>query len=146
VLARRPREAILVAYVIVFVWLFVPEALIPIAHHMGPPLGWVGPVNDWMLLTNPLHVWRMLTQEQFMYMYLNTVNRAWVVAWMTTRSNLILVQFLWMAGLQAGFGVLFLVLAIVGLRPLRGSEGRRAVKEEERPFLATIARALRTDP
>ena len=41
--------------------------------------------------------------------------------------------------------MLFLVLAIVGLRPLHGGEGRRAVKKERGPLLATIGRALRTE-
>ena len=50
-----------------------------------------------------------------------------------------------MAGLQAGFGVVFLVLAIVGLRPLHGGEGRRRVKKERSPLVTTIGQALRTE-
>ena len=65
--------------------------------------------------------------------------------WLSSRSNEILVRFLWMAGLQAGFGIMFLLLAIVGLRPLRGGEGHRDVQKERSPLVATIGRALRTE-
>lgn len=142
VLARRPREAILVAFVLVFVWLCVPLAIEPLAHHMGWPLSWVGPVNDFLLLMNPASVWRLLTQR--MAMYVNFSNQTWMTAWLSTLSNEILGRFLWMASFQAGFGVLFLVLAIFGLRPIRGGEGRRVVKKERGALLATIGGALRT--
>ena len=67
VLSRRPREAILVAYLLVFVWLFLPLVLEPIAHHMSWPLNWVEPVNEFVLLTNPAYVWRMLTSGMYLY-------------------------------------------------------------------------------
>src|SRR5262245_59560305 len=46
VLARRPRDAILAAYGVLAFWLLIPPAIDPYAHHLGPPLGWVEPVND----------------------------------------------------------------------------------------------------
>jgi hypothetical protein len=49
-----------------------------------------------------------------------------------------------MAGLQAASGGVCLLLAIVGLRPLRGSEGGRRLKWKSGTFVATIASALRT--
>jgi ABC-type transport system involved in multi-copper enzyme maturation permease subunit len=144
VLARRPREAILVAYVVVFVWLFLPLAIAPIAQNMGPPLSWVGPLNDFVLLSNPVHIWRQLTNYSYQYIYSYNINLPFTVTWINNRRDELLVQFLCMAGLQAGLGVLGLALAIVGLRPLRGGEGRRAVKKAQRGALATMARALRT--
>jgi hypothetical protein len=140
VLAPRPREAILMAYVAVFTWLFLPRVVDEMVP-LGPPLQWVEPVNDCVLLMNPIHVWDRLTSHHFYYdvMVSGTVVRLW-----TAGANALLAQLLWMAGLQAAFGVVFLVLAIVGLRPLRGSEGGRRPQRQHGPFIATIASALRT--
>lgn len=134
VVARRPREAILAAYLLVFAWLFLPPAIEPTARYMSWPLNWVEPVNRFMMWTNPYHVWRMLTNLRYMT----------VVLGFTRSTNEILVRFLCMAGLQAGLGIFFLLLAILGLRPLRGGEGRRAPKEERGNLVASISRALRT--
>lgn len=143
VVAPRPREAILVAYGIVFSWLFLPLLLRPIAHHMDWPLNWVQPVNEFMILSNPMEGWRLLTRR------IDTralvINNPWLGAtWLTSAANELLFHFLQMVGLQAGFGLICLVLAIVGLRPLRGGEGRRALKKERVSVLGTIAQALRT--
>src|SRR5262249_5019112 len=70
VVARRPREAILVAYVLVAVWLLVPVTIAPIADYLDGPLGWVKPVNDALLMTNPIHNWRMLTNHVYESRYL----------------------------------------------------------------------------
>jgi ABC-type transport system involved in multi-copper enzyme maturation permease subunit len=146
VLAPRPREAILVTYVLVFVWLFLPPILVPIAPAMDWPLNWVRPVNDFLLLMNPIYVWELLTNQMSMYATFVASGgpAAWLL-WMGSLQNAMLIQFLWMAGLQSAFGVVFLVLAILGLRPLRGREGRPSVKQERGHFLATVARTLRTD-
>src|SRR4051794_38539818 len=51
-LARRPREAILVAYVLEFLWVVVPVFLAEHARNLGPPLQWVEPANDFVMLVN----------------------------------------------------------------------------------------------
>jgi ABC-type Na+ efflux pump permease subunit len=148
VLARRPREAILVAYALVFTWLCLPLAIEPLAPHMDWPLNWVGPVNDFVLLTNPEHIWRMMTSHS--YLLRVNVSRNLGAAWLpviTARyRNDMLVQLVWMAGLQATLGLVCLGLAIVGLRPLRGAEGKRGRPTEPARFLAPVARFLRTVP
>jgi ABC-2 family transporter protein len=108
-LARRPRDAILAAYGLEAAWIYGPDWIRPFAHDLRGPLFWVGTVNDWMMLSNPLIVWRELTWRASDFQR---------VPWF-------LLQFhemsYWMAGLQGVFGLLFLTLAIAGLRPLRGS-------------------------
>jgi ABC-type transport system involved in multi-copper enzyme maturation permease subunit len=146
VLARGPREAILVAYVLVFVWLFLPRLIEPIAHHMDWPLNWVGPVNDFVLLTNPAHVWDMMTNRLYYFNPMWRTNRTWVLQWLAGARSEILVYFAWMGGLQSLFGVLFVLLAVVALRPLKGGERRSERKKVRGHLLATIGSALRTVP
>ena len=61
VLARWPRDAVLVTYTLVAVWLMGPPVMSPIAHSLGWAFGWFGPVNDWMLMTSPMVVWSQMT-------------------------------------------------------------------------------------
>jgi ABC-type transport system involved in multi-copper enzyme maturation permease subunit len=127
ILARRPREAILAAYGLGAVWLLVPFWLKGISGYLGGTLWWVPSVNQALLMSNPIEVWSTST----MRVYIRT---AWAVRRPTaggvfvpttmpgwTVGNGFEWQFAWMAGIQAIFGLLFLVLAIAGLRPLRGS-------------------------
>src|SRR5262249_36010280 len=44
-MARRPREAILVTYGLVAIWLLEPMLAAPFDHGLGWPLQWVKPVN-----------------------------------------------------------------------------------------------------
>jgi ABC-type transport system involved in multi-copper enzyme maturation permease subunit len=113
VLARRPRDAILAAYGLLGLWLLIPPAIEPYAHHLGPPLGWAEPVNEWLLSSNPIDVWWRAT--------------GFIVDWATRRLRPVWfvwgfeTSFYWMVGIQATAGLLFLVLAVAGLRPLRGT-------------------------
>jgi hypothetical protein len=111
-LARRPRDALMVAYGLEFFWLFVPPFLQPFAHHLGWPYDWVGPVNDWALMTNPLVLWNELIR------FSNAP-----VWWRGRgfRMGTLWESIYWLSGLQAGLGLLFLFLAVAGLRPFRGS-------------------------
>jgi ABC-type transport system involved in multi-copper enzyme maturation permease subunit len=112
-LARRPREAILAAYGLEACWIFGPIWIRPFAHDLRGPLFWVGPVNDWMLLSNPLVVWWELTSRASSFQWWNRI-APWFILQFHESSY-------WMAGLQSVFGLLFLSLAIAGLRPMRGS-------------------------
>ena len=80
VLARRPREAILVAYVLIFVWLLLPQVILPLAHHMGWPLNWVEPVNEFVLMMNPYDVWLMLSEGRSLYVAYPTT--PWLSGWL----------------------------------------------------------------
>jgi ABC-type transport system involved in multi-copper enzyme maturation permease subunit len=112
-LARRPRDAILAAYGLGAFWLLVPIAIEPYAHHLNPPLGWVEPVNEWLIASNPIVVWSQATNIIHDWK-LGRVRPVFFVGQFEE-------VFYWMAGIQSAVGLSFLVLAIVGLRPLRGT-------------------------
>jgi ABC-type transport system involved in multi-copper enzyme maturation permease subunit len=112
IVARGPRDAILLTYGLVTLWLVGPLAIDGVAHAIRGPLFWIGTVNDWFLLSNPVVAWWQLTNHS--------------VRITPFRVSITLGgQFLWhfyvMAAIQTVAGLLFLVLAIAGLRPLRGA-------------------------
>jgi ABC-type transport system involved in multi-copper enzyme maturation permease subunit len=113
ILARRPREAILAAYGLEAFWLFVPVAIDPFARNMSWPLGWVETANYWLLRLSPLPVWDLATRSF-------RLGRTGEFIRLLSTEDFVS-EFYWMAGLQTAFGVLLLVLAVAGLRPLRGS-------------------------
>jgi ABC-type transport system involved in multi-copper enzyme maturation permease subunit len=112
IMARRPRDAILAAYGLGAIWLLVPIWLQPIARYLdGGPLWWVGPVNEWALVTNPRFVWEFTPNLMFR---LGGLRAAWFLGRFST-------AFYWMVTLQSLFGLCFITLAVVGLRPMRGA-------------------------
>jgi ABC-type transport system involved in multi-copper enzyme maturation permease subunit len=152
VLARRPRDAILITYMLVFAWLFLPLPLGSLVHDVGWPwhLAWMAPINDVMLMMNPLHVWEMMTIRNYYYMAVSTgsASALWAPGLVSGMGIDVLATFAWMAVLQILCGSLFLVLAILALPPLRAVEGPRVKKQEPGRFrfLAPVASALRTVP
>jgi ABC-type transport system involved in multi-copper enzyme maturation permease subunit len=113
IMARRPRDAILVTYGIGALWLLVPAWLQPTAHYLSGSLWWVGPVNDWVLMTNPLFVWGQATNQIF-FLTRGGLRAGWFLGQFTW-------IFYWMVGLQSALGLLFVALAVLGLRPMRGN-------------------------
>ena len=113
IMARRPREAILVTYGIGTIWLLAPVWLGRTAHYMSGTLWWVGPVNDYALMTNPLFVWEHATNQIYFFTR-GGLKAGWFLgqfAW----------HFYWMVGLESALGLLFIALAVLGLRPMRGT-------------------------
>jgi len=110
IVAQRPRDAILASYGLLAFWLLGPMSIAGVAHEIRGPLFWIGPVNDWLLISNPVVAWSELTRGSFRF---------------TPGSGTLGGQFRWnfseMAGIHTVLGLLFLVLAIAGLRPMRGS-------------------------
>jgi ABC-type transport system involved in multi-copper enzyme maturation permease subunit len=121
ILARRPRDAILVTYGLGSMWLLIPVWIAGISRFLGGALEWVPLVNDAVLLSNPWKVWTASTMRQYNWRIGRTIP-GWAPPFFpgSARSGFEW-DFGWMAGIQAIFGLTFLVLAIVGLRPLRGS-------------------------
>ena len=78
------------------------------------PLGWTDQANQALLVFNPIHVWSISTRRNYNPMIGFTPG--WAASWNS---------FEWHFGLmsivQTVAGSLFLVLAIAGLRPLRGT-------------------------
>src|SRR5262249_13026011 len=115
VLARRPRDAILAAYALEAIWLIGPPAIEEIVRYCDGPLGWAWPVSILLIVTNPLIALDRMTSG-----YGYWPGWEYFDDWFTgvTASQ---AAFLLMVVIQMVAGLLFLVLAIAGLRPLRGS-------------------------
>jgi ABC-type transport system involved in multi-copper enzyme maturation permease subunit len=115
VLARRPRDAILAAYALEAIWLLGPPAAEEIVKYCDGPLGWAWPVCILLIVTNPLIVLDRMTSGygywpgwEFFDDWLPGVTASQAAFWL-------------MVVIQTFAGLFFLVLAIAGLRPLRGS-------------------------
>ena len=115
ILARRPRDAILATYGVGSLWLLGPIWLGGIAEYLDGPLAWVPPVVFGMLRSNPISVWRIATGRDYNWMTCSYVP-GWALPWRSFES-----EFGMMAAIQAAFGLLFLIAAIAGLRPMRGT-------------------------
>jgi ABC-type transport system involved in multi-copper enzyme maturation permease subunit len=113
IMARRPRDAILIAYSLEFLCLLFPAWLGKHQDNLGGALWWVGPVNDWVLMVNPFFVWARATRQ--VYVFTATGMRpTWFMSDFTG-------AFYWMVGLQSVLGLAFVALSVFGLRPMRGS-------------------------
>jgi ABC-type transport system involved in multi-copper enzyme maturation permease subunit len=130
ILSRRPRDAVLAAYGLLVLWLIAPLFVGRFAEHLTEgPLGWVKPVNDALLLGNPITVWSTSTMN-------SSFNRrgripvliGGAIRWVSPtrapgwwRPPGFEWEFARMAGVQAVCGLGFLTMAVAGLRPLRGT-------------------------
>jgi ABC-type transport system involved in multi-copper enzyme maturation permease subunit len=119
VLARRPRDAILAVYILGTVWLLAPLWIDDISGYLDGPLAWLPPVNDSLILTNPFRVWWEATAS-----YSGSRWNRWAYAPRMPFSRAP-IGFEWhfaiMCVTQGFFGLLFLFVAVAGLRSLRGS-------------------------
>ena len=116
VLARRPRDAILATYGLGLLWLLGPRQIEGISDYLDGRLVWVPPVIDSLILTNPIRVWSEATSpyggSRWSFGARMPFTRTYIgFEW----------HFAIMAVTQGIFGLLFFVLAVAGLRPLRGS-------------------------
>ncbi len=114
-LARRPRDAILITYGLGTLWLLAPLWIERISRFLDGPLGWVPPANDFLILSNPIKVWLNWTSR----------NSRWMGAAARLPFSEVRIGFVWhfaiMAAIQTLAGLLFVGVAVAGLRPLRGS-------------------------
>jgi ABC-type transport system involved in multi-copper enzyme maturation permease subunit len=114
-LARRPRDAILITYGLGVLWLLAPLWIAEISRFLDGPLAWVPPVNDFLILSNPIKVWSNATYRTSRFMGAAT----------RLPFSQFRIGFVWhfaiMAGIQTLAGLLFVGVAVAGLRPLRGS-------------------------
>ena len=102
--ARRVREAILSAYLLMLIWLVVPPLILLFGTVQVPRMYlWIRPVNDWLSDSSPLGAW------------IRAVAGLPGPAGMRTDFE---EQFLLMVGLQLAGALLLLLLAIWRLRPI----------------------------
>ncbi|WP_406698336.1 ABC transporter permease subunit [Singulisphaera sp. Ch08] len=103
-LARRVRQGVLISYLLVIFWLFIPAIIDAVCKVVYPRFyAWFGPINAWFQATSPVY---LLTQQGFMQARMPRGGTA-----------ALLESFLWMVGLQTALGALFLLLAMQQLRP-----------------------------
>jgi ABC-type transport system involved in multi-copper enzyme maturation permease subunit len=106
--AKRPRDAISMMYILEFAWLFVPTMLTRFFPWLGgiwaQGFEWVRPAVDVVAWSSPFYL-------PFLAM------GGW---------NSLLLSIYWMIGLQVGFGIVMLGLAVLRLRPTSRREGGAA--------------------
>ncbi len=116
ILARRPRDAILATYFLGALWLLVPPQIEGISSFLEGPLVWVPPVNDSLIVTNPIRVWSAATSPYG--------GGRWAFgARMPFTRNFM--PFEWHFGIMSVTlccsGLVLTAVAVGTLRPLRGS-------------------------
>jgi ABC-type transport system involved in multi-copper enzyme maturation permease subunit len=102
-LTRRVRQAVLIAYLLLFAWLLVPKIVDLFGSRLySLAYQWIRPVNTWLVATSPIGIIFRVPLR----------GAAPASLWS------VLTDFAWMVGLQLGGAVLFLLLAVWGLRPV----------------------------
>ena len=92
-LARKVRQAVLIAYVLMLGWQFVPVIVGLFGSRLYPATyGWIEPVNDWVGATSPLCVY-VIDDDRGLGGLVGGARRPGVLE-----------QFAWMVGLQLGGG------------------------------------------
>jgi ABC-type transport system involved in multi-copper enzyme maturation permease subunit len=101
--ARRVRDAILSAYLLMMAWLLVPPLIFLFGTVFRPATYyWLRPVNDWLDASSPFG--------------LGIRAYFWLPLGMSTPA--MVDRFLWMVGLQLGGAALMILLAAWRLRPI----------------------------
>ncbi len=104
---RRVRQAVLIVYLLEVAWLTVPPILDGMCRWLFPAAYlWFGPINNWVLATNPLAL-----------VYLSAVNTRGPMFMRGGGLATMLDSFVWMVGLQLALGTFFLSVAVWQLRP-----------------------------
>jgi ABC-type transport system involved in multi-copper enzyme maturation permease subunit len=120
--ARRVRQGVVIAYIIITAWLIVPPLADGVCEWLYPNFYlWFEPVNEWLEITGPLG--------------LMTVTRRYTaraLAAPATTFPTFFETYCWMVGLQVGAAIIFLRIAAWQLRPVF----RR--QEESQPRLAWL--------
>jgi ABC-type transport system involved in multi-copper enzyme maturation permease subunit len=103
-LVRRVRQAVLLAYFLVFGWMFGPPILFLFGSTiLSVEYQWIRPVKTWLVASTPTGVLlRMLIGRRTMP---------------TFSLSAVGYDFEWMVGLQLGAAAFFLLLAVLSLRP-----------------------------
>lgn len=131
-LCRRVRQAVLVAYVVLLAWQFVPFVLLALGRGTVNVLPfayeWIGPINEWVGATSPLYVyvWPLIRR--------GVVRRVGLSPWMFQ-------DVAWMVGLQLAASAVLLGMAVWQLRP--AFRRHEATQPRRRWFEPRKARAPR---
>lgn len=127
-LARRVRDAMLIAYVLLIGWLVVPSLIHVILRFQWPAAYyWIAPINDALKDSSPLGLW---FQSR--------------VFGLGGGTNADVRAFLWMIELQTAMSVALVLLAVWQLRPAFRRETERAARRSW--FAAWRGRSWRARP
>ena len=123
VMVDTPRRAIVTAYMLEAAWLFLPLLISSISEYFrNSGMSWLISINNYAILLNPIHTWNLVTEGS----WVNSISNRRAAGGGTVSvlvDSFVLERFYLMVGLQTSFGLMFLLLAIAGLRPLRGGGG-----------------------
>ena len=115
-LARRPREAIIVAYALEIAWLILPPTMGILLKHMIWPFPWLDPINNLLVETNPFSI--VSSMSQYAYFSSNRAMRPWMAGIISQ----IYWNFAWMVTLQFLLGLVSAGLAAFLIRKLRAGD------------------------
>lgn len=120
VLARSPREAILASYALLIGWVIGPALFGPLFRHMIWPLSYLDTLNQGVQISSPTWISSrlsmLLAQRRWEEENIRLGGRGlggFVAGNVES-------DFQWLIGIQAGIGLLTVILAILLLRPVRG--------------------------
>ncbi len=103
-LVRRVRQAVVISYLLMLAWLFLPSVIGVVCARLYPAIySWYGPVSEWLSASSPVEIW------------FEELRRPLARGMVPTAAPI--EAFAWMVGLQLGGTVLLLLLAIWRLRP-----------------------------
>ncbi|WP_020465835.1 ABC transporter permease [Singulisphaera acidiphila] len=111
----RPRLAILMAYVLVVGWLLGPIGYASLAVQLPWPLAWLQTVSGWILQGHPANqewLFTIITMRPFAGPYVEPAGSAWLKSELARG----LPGFV---SIQLTFSAIFVLLALLLLRPLR---------------------------
>jgi ABC-type transport system involved in multi-copper enzyme maturation permease subunit len=132
-LSRKVRQAVLIAYILMLAWQFVPIVVLGCGesgYFFPETYTWIKPVNAWIGATTPFFTWIMVMER--------------TGGGGGTFMAVAVEQLAWMVGLQLGTAALFVGLAVWQLRPafrrheatqprLKWFEGKKARVPKVRP-------------
>ena len=120
VLARSPREAILASYALLIGWLIGPALFGPLFRHMIWPLNYLDIVNQGAEISSPTWISSRLTMLAAQRQWEQEQARLGIRGFGGFVVGNVETDFQWLIGIQAGIGLLTVILAILLLRPVRG--------------------------
>jgi ABC-type transport system involved in multi-copper enzyme maturation permease subunit len=135
--ARRVRQGVVVAYVLIIAWLVVPPLADGVVEWLYPNVYQrFRPVSEWILNTGPLGL-SILNSRSIGRVFITSAAGS---SFLVPSRPSFLELYCWMIGLQAGASVLFLLVAAWRLRPVFR---RQEESQPRRTWFATRARPSR---
>jgi len=138
-LVTRPRDAVLLTYLLVGGWLFLPAWLQPTLQALPESFSWLATLNEIILLSNPAPTAWTLLWLALANWWNSPANAAWAWSSLNTSFSALLL-------ILAGASTLLVFLSILSLRPIRlGRRGRGRIRRSD-PIPTQSRRPIGDDP